>query len=363
MSLDHAAVKNCTARDALLGVMIDNRGTDLYYTVGTFPAIKIAGEIVSINEGIGRVTAQETENMAKSLLSEEQLVSLHRDQNLDFAFEFLGSRFRGNVSFQQGYYMVVVRLLSTKVPTLEELNLPPIYSDVSRLGQGLILITGPTGSGKTTTLAAMIDYINTNFTKHIITIEDPVEYIHEHKKSIIEHKQIGWDVPDYKTALIGAMRQNPQVILFGEMRSTAEIEAALTLAETGHLVMSTLHTKSASQTISRIIDSFESGHQNQVRIQLAETLIAVFSQRLFKKSDGSGVKMAREVLVKNNAVANLIRENQLHQVPSIMQTAVLEGMQVIEKDIIHFINNGDISLEEGLKYANNPKYVRDNVNI
>ena len=300
--------------------------------------------------------------MAKSLISEDQLEKLCATKNCDFSFEFLGSRFRGNISFQQDCFMVVIRLLSDKIPSLEELRLPAIYGEVVKTGQGLILVTGPTGSGKSTTLAAMIDAINANYAKHIITIEDPVEYVHKNKKSIMEHKQIGRDVPNYNTALIGAMRQNPQVLLFGEMRSCEEIEAALTLAETGHLVFSTLHTRSAAQTISRILDSFHGPKQNQVRLQLSETLVAVFSQRLFKRHDGGGVIMAKEILIRNTAVSNLIRENQVFQIASIMQTSSLDGMQVIEQDIIHYINTGEISPEEGLKYANNPKYVKDNVN-
>lgn len=364
MSLMNTLLPHHPERDALLGVMIDNRGSDFYYTVGTHPAIKISGEIVPIaTDEIQSVSAERAMTMAQSLVTQVQWEDLHRTHNLDFAFTFISSRFRGNISFQQGNYMVVLRLLSSRIPSLEELKLPAIYEEITRYGQGLVLVTGPTGSGKSTTLAAMIDYINRNFAKHIITIEDPVEYTHAHKKSIVEHKEIGRDVPDYMTAFIGAMRQNPQIILFGEMRSPEEIEAALTLAETGHLVFSTLHTKSAYQTISRIIDSFPGERQNQIRLQLAETLAGVFSQRLFKKADGTGVKLAKEILIRNMAVANLIRENEIHQLPSVMQTASLEGMQIIEQDIVHFINSGDITLEEGLKYANNIKYVKDNVNL
>jgi twitching motility protein PilT len=183
--------------------------------------------------------------------------------------------------------MTVLRLLTVDIPNAENLGLTDIYKDVTKLGQGLVLVTGPTGSGKTTTLAAMIDYINENYNRHIITIEDPIEYVHPHKMSIIEHKEIGRDIPDYETALIGAMRQNPQVILFGEMRSKSEMEMALRLAETGHLVFSTLHTRSAYQTITRILDSFEAAEKNQIRLQLADSLVAVFSQRLLKTSDGT----------------------------------------------------------------------------
>ncbi len=258
--------------------------------------------------------------------------------------------------------MTVLRLLSQNIPSIQELNLPLIYQDITKTGQGLILVTGPTGSGKSTTLAAMINEINTNYAKHIITIEDPIEYVHVHKKSIMEQKEIGRDVPDYNTALIGAMRQNPQIILFGEMRDMHEIEMALKLAETGHLVFSTLHTRSAYQTISRIIDAFPAGQQNQIRLQLADTLVAVFSQRLLKKSDGTGMKLAKEILIKNTAISHLIRENELHQIPSVMQTSSREGMQIIEQDLLQFINEGDITLEEGLKYANMPKFIKENVN-
>lgn len=349
-------------RDALLGVIIDNKGSDFYYTVGTYPAIKISGEIILVNEGIELITPVTARDFAQSLITEEQHEKLLATKNLDFSFQFQDSRFRGNISFQNGYYMTVLRLLSQNIPSIQDLHLPLIYQDITKTGQGLILVTGPTGSGKSTTLAAMINEINTNYAKHIITIEDPIEYIHVHKKSIMEQKEIGRDVPDYNTALIGAMRQNPQVILFGEMRDMHEIEMALKLAETGHLVFSTLHTRSAYQTISRIIDAFPSGQQNQIRLQLADTLVAVFSQRLLKKSDGSGMKLAKEILVKNTAISHLIRENELHQIPSIMQTSSREGMQIIEHDLLQFINDGDITLEEGLKYANMPKFIKENVN-
>ncbi|MDD5769452.1 MAG: PilT/PilU family type 4a pilus ATPase [Candidatus Gracilibacteria bacterium] len=348
-------------RDQLLQVMIDNEGSDMYITVGAYPAIKISGDVVKIDEGLNKLTSEDTQNFAKSLMKEEQLDFLMKYKNLDFAFTFSGRRFRGNISFQMGNFMVVLRLLGVKLPSIDDLNLPEIYKEITRIGQGLVLVTGPTGSGKSTTLAAMINYINQNYNKHIITIEDPVEYIHPHNNSIVEQKEIGKDVPNYETALAGAMRQNPQVILFGEMRTTEEMEMALTLAETGHLVFSTLHTRSAYQTISRIIDSFESGQQNQIRLQLADSLVGIFSQRLLKASDGSGVKLVKEILVRNNAVSNLIRENDLHQIPSVMQMGSREGMQLLEKDIIDLINFGTISLEEGLKYSNNPKMVKDGI--
>ncbi|MBW7954973.1 PilT/PilU family type 4a pilus ATPase [Candidatus Gracilibacteria bacterium] len=349
-------------RDQLLQVMIDNEGSDMYITVGTFPAIKIKGDIVKIDEGIDKLSWKDTMEFTQSIVTEKQHDNLVKTKNLDYAFSYNERRFRVNVSFQMSNYMIVIRLLGNKIPTLDDLNLPSIYKEITKIGQGLILVTGPTGSGKSTTLAAMINHINQNSNKHIITIEDPVEYLHPHARSIVEQKEIGKDVPDYKTALAGAMRQNPQIILFGEMRTTEEIEMALTLAETGHLVFSTLHTRSAYQTISRIIDSFEAGQQNQVRLQLADSLVAVFSQRLLKASDGSGVKMVKEILTHNSAIANLIRENDLHQIPSVMQMGSREGMQILEKDIIDLVNMGFISEEEGLKYANNPKIVKEGIN-
>ncbi len=348
-------------KDQLLQVMIDNEGSDMYITVWTYPAIKIGGDIVRLDDGVEKFTSESSKDFAHSLITLEELEILNRDQNYDFSFSFWRRRFRVNISFQMWNYMTVLRLLTVDIPNAENLGLTDIYKDVTKLGQWLILVTGPTGSGKTTTLAAMIDYINENYNRHIITIEDPIEYVHSHKMSIIEHKEIGRDIPDYETALIGAMRQNPQVILFGEMRSKSEMEMALRLAETGHLVFSTLHTRSAYQTITRILDSFEAADKNQIRLQLADSLVAVFSQRLLKTSDGTWVKLAKEILYKNQAVANLIRENDLHQIPSVIQIGMREWMQLLETDIVNLIQSGTITLEEGLKYANNPKLIKDSL--
>lgn len=346
-------------RDQLLQVMIDNEGSDMYITVGTYPAIKIWWDIVKIDEWLSILSWKDTMEFTQSIVTEKQHEYLVKTKNLDFAFSFSWRRFRVNVSFQMSNYMIVIRLLWNKIPTVDDLWLPPIYKDITKLWQWLILVTWPTGSWKSTTLAAMINFINQNYNKHIITIEDPVEYLHPHGKSIVEQKEIWKDVPDYKTALAWAMRQNPQVILFWEMRTTEEIEMALTLAETWHLVFSTLHTRSAYQTISRVIDSFESWQQNQIRLQLADSLVAVFSQRLLKASDGSGVKLVKEILTRTPAVVNLIRENDLHQLPSVMQMGSRDGMQILEKDIIDLINMWYISEEEWLKYANNPKVVKE----
>lgn len=347
-------------KDQLLQVMIDNNWSDMYITVWTYPAIKIGWEIINIDESIDKLTYKDTLDFAQSIITKKQHDELIKTQNLDFSFSFWERRFRANVSFQLWNYMIVLRLLTADVPNIENLDLPEIYKNVTKLGQGLILVTWPTWSWKTTTLSAMINYVNENYKRHIITIEDPIEYVHPHKRSIIEHKEIWKDVPDYETALMWAMRQNPNIIFFWEMRTKQEISMALTLAETWHLVLSTLHTRWAHQTITRILDNFEGASKNQIRVQLADSLVSVFSQRLLKTKDGTWVRLAKEILVNNWAVANLIRENDLHQIPSIIQMWSRDWMQLLEKDIIELVNAWLISFEEWLKYSNNPKLVKEN---
>ena len=346
-------------RDLLLQVFIENNGSDMYITVWTYPAIKLAWEIIKIDEGLEKLTWKDTMEFAQSIITEKQHDELVKTRNLDFSFEFSWRRFRANISFQLNNYMIVLRLLNANIPNLDELNLPDIYKEVCKRWQWLILVTWPTWSWKTTTLSAMIDYINSNYSKHIITIEDPIEYVHPHKKSIVEHKEIWRDVFDYKTALMWAMRQNPNVLLFWEMRTRDEMEMALTLAETWHLVFSTVHTRWAYQTITRILDSFSWPEKNQIRLQLADNLVAIFSQRLLKLKDGTWIKMAKEILVNNWAIANLIRENELHQIPTVIQMWQREWMQLLEKDIIDYIKMWFITEEEWLKYSNNPKLIKE----
>lgn len=346
-------------KDQLLQIMIDNEWSDMYITVGTYPSIKIWWDIVRIDEGLKKLQWKDTLEFTQSLITEDQHDRLVQQKNLDFSFTFSQRRFRCNISFQMWNYMIVLRLLTAKIPDIDDLWLTDIYKDVTKLWQWLILVTGPTWSWKTTTMAAMINFINENYNKHIITIEDPIEYVHSHKWSILEHKEVWKDIPDYTTALTWAMRQNPQVIFFGEMRNREEMEMALTLAETGHLVLSTLHTRSAYQTITRILDSFWVEERNQIRLQLADALCAIFSQRLLKKTDGTWLQLAKEILIKNPAVANLIRENDLVQIPSIIQMSQREWMQLLETDIIKMIQSEEISYEEWLKYSNNPKLIKE----
>jgi len=346
-------------KDQLLQVMIDNNWSDMYITVWAYPSIKIGWEIIKIDEWIEELQWKDTLEFAQSIITAKQHDELIKTQNLDFSFSYWNRRFRVNISFQLSNYMIVLRLLTADIPNIEDLDLPEIYKNVTKLGQWLILVTGPTGSWKTTTLSAMINYVNENYIKHIITIEDPIEYVHKHKKSIIEHKEIWRDVPDYRTALMWAMRQNPQIIFFWEMRTKEEMEMALTLAETWHLVLSTLHTRWAYQTITRIMDSFDWPAKNQVRLQLADSLVAVFSQRLLKSRDGTWVKLVKEILVNNWAIANIIRENELHQLPSAIQMWQRDWMQLLEKDIVELIQTWYITEEEWLKYSNNPKLIKE----
>ncbi len=360
--MENFILKENKLKDQLLQVMVDNNWSDMYITVWTYPWIKIAWEIIQIDEWINKLVWKDTLEFAQSIITEEQHDELVKTKNLDFSFSFSNRRFRANISFQLNNYMIILRLLTADIPNIEKLELPPIYKNITKLWQGIILVTWPTGSWKTTTLAAMIDYVNNNYKKHIITIEDPIEYVHEHKKSIIEHKEIGKDVPDYKTALMWAMRQNPNIIFFWEMRTKEEMTMALTLAETWHLVLSTLHTRWAYQTITRIMDSFEWAAKNQIRMQLADSLVAVFSQRLLKVKDWTWVELVKEILINNPAVSNIIRENELHQLPSVMQMWSREWMQLLEKDIVDLITLWLISEEEWLKYANNPKLIKESLN-
>lgn len=348
-------------RDQMLQVMIDNNWSDLYFTVWTFPAIKIAGEIVKIDSWIEKLTWKDTMEFAQSLITEKQHDFLVKNRNLDFSFSYLWRMFRCNLSFQLWNYMIVIRLLNADIPTIEDLQLTDIYKQVANKSQWLILVTWPTWSWKTTTLAALLNYINENFVRHIITIENPIEYVHTHKKSIIEHKEVWKDVYDYETALIWALRQTPDVIMFWEMRTKKEIEMALRLAETWHLVFSTLHTRSAYQTITRIIDSFSWDEKNQVRVQLSDSLLAVFSQRLLKNAEWTWVRMAKEILVKNTAISNLIRENELHQIPSILQTGWREWMRLLENDLVELIRAGEVTVDEAMRYANNPNFIKDSI--
>jgi twitching motility protein PilT len=252
-----------------------------------------------------------------------------------------------------------MRYLRSEIPSLTKLGLPPIFQSLAERHDGIILLAGPTGSGKSTTLSAMVDHINTNFIKHIISIEDPVEYLHPLKKSIVEQREVKTDTESFAKAMKSSLRQNPDVLVLGEMRDLESIASAITIAETGHLVFSTIHARSAVQTINKIIDIFPGDQQSQIRQQISETLLAVISQRLIPQKNGSGQVMAMEIMILNNAIANMIREKQTHQIESIIQTNKGEGMRLLEDDMIRLIQEDVIEINEALSHANNPQSLRD----
>ena len=329
--------------------------SDLHITVNSRPIYRINGTLVPY--GSTNLTKEETERMAKTLVREEQWDELIEKGELDFSYSIEHvARFRLNVYHQRQQISFVARVIPTEIPTIEKLNMPMILQELAKKPQGLILVTGPTGSGKSTTLAAMIDFINRHQAKHIITLEDPIEYMHEHRKSIINQREVGTDTQNFTNGLRAALRQDPDIILVGEMRDLETISTAITAAETGHLVLATLHTSSAAQTIDRIIDIFPPHQQAQIRIQLASVLEGIISQRLFPKADGKGRVAATEILINHPSIANLIRNEKVHQIKSIMQTSRAQGMHTLEMAINSLLNTGAITYEVAEPYLNVGEY-------
>lgn len=270
---------------------------------------------------------------------------------LDFSYGVQGvSRFRVNAYHQRSCIALAVRVVPTKIPALDELDLPPVLKKVAGKPQGLVLVTGPTGSGKSTTLASMVDFMNKTMRKHVITLEDPIEYLHKHGNCIIDQREVGLDTSNFANGLRAALRQDPDVIMVGEMRDLETIQTAITAAETGHLVLGTLHTSSAPATINRIIDVFPPSQQAQIRIQLASVLVSIVSQRLFPLADNRGRKAATEILINNSAVANLIRNEKVHQITSIMQTSKAHGMHTLDTSIKELVQTGQVSKEAAMPY-------------
>lgn len=318
------------------------KASDLHITIGVPPMLRINGELRKYGEEI--VLAEDSVAMAKELVTEKQWNTFEEKGELDFSHGIAGvSRFRLNIYKQRANISMAIRVVPTKIPSIEDLQLPAILKKVSEKPQGLVLVTGPTGSGKSTTLAAMIDYLNNNLRRHIITLEDPIEYVHRHNKCIIDQREVGHDTLTFANGLRAALRQDPDVILVGEMRDLETIHTAITAAETGHLVFGTLHTSSAPTTIDRIIDVFPPSQQPQVRIQLANVLVSVISQRLFPTVDRSGRAAATEILVNTSAVSNLIRSEKVHQIPNIMQTSKALGMHTLEMNMNELVQAGRVS--------------------
>lgn len=329
----------------------EQNASDLHLTVGVPPVYRVNGCLE--HYGTENVTPEMVGTMVRAILPEHKVAEFDEKGETDFNYTLEGyCRFRVNAYHQRNAGTIAARLISSEIPTIDSLNMPKVLNELAEKPQGLILVTGPTGSGKSTTLAAMIDYINENKAKHIITLEDPIEYVHHHKKSIINQREIGIDTSSFANGLRASLRQDPDIILVGEMRDLETISTAITAAETGHLVFGTLHTSSAPTTIDRIIDVFPPHQQGQIRIQLANVLQGIISQRLFVKKDGKGRVAATEILVGVPAVTNLIRNEKVHQIPSVMQTSRALGMHTLEASIQGLISAGHISLEEARPYLN-----------
>lgn len=341
--------------DDLLRHMIDIGGSDLHITVGSPPGIRVRGEVAPV-EGGKVLTPKDTQEMLLSLLSEEQRRRFETELELDFAYSIPGlSRFRTNIFQQRNSMGAVFRVIPLKIPTIEELQLPRVCKFLAERPRGLVLVTGPTGSGKSTTLAAMIDHINATRPVHIITLEDPIEFMHKNKKAYVNQREVGEDTHSFTAALKRVLRQDPDVILVGEMRDLETISAALTAAETGHLVLATLHTTGGPETVDRIIDVFPPHQQQQVRMQLSTTLEGVLSQTLLRSTDGRSRVMAMEIMLGIPAISNLIREGKTHQMATIIQGGAAVGMQTLDQHLKTLLQAGRVTYEEAIQKAKEPR--------
>jgi twitching motility protein PilT len=333
----------------LLEITIRENASDLHLTVGAVPNIRINGRLVPISND--KLTTSDTEKYSREILNEKYDEYI-RCGEIDTSYSLPGvGRFRVNVYKQRGSDTIAIRVVGLKIPTLKELSFPPIVKELTTKQRGLVLVTGPTGSGKSTTLAAMINEINNNRAAHIITLEEPIEFLHKHNKSIINQREIGRDSKSYKTALKAILREDPDVILVGEMRDLETISIAITAAETGHLVFSTLHTIGAAKTIDRIVDVFPPYQQQQIKIQLAAVLQGIISQQLLPKSNNQGRVAALEVMVNTPAIQNLIREGKTHQIESSVQTGAKYGMKTMDMAIIEMFKRKLITRDVALTYA------------
>ncbi|MBO0587096.1 type IV pilus twitching motility protein PilT [Sporosarcina sp. E16_8] len=335
--------------DELLKIAFEFSASDVHLTVGVPPVFRVHGDLKRYGELV--VTNPFTESVAQITIPDKLYPDFIEHGQIDYSYEVPGvARFRVNAFQQRGSVSLAFRTIPTKIPTIDDLQLPDTLKKLAHTPQGLILVTGPTGSGKSTTLAAMIKYMNETMRKHIITLEDPIEYMHVHGTSIIDQREVGFDTASFTSGVRAALRQDPDVILVGEMRDLETISTAITAAETGHLVLATLHTWSAASTIDRIIDVFPHGQQSQIRVQLAGVLTAVISQRLFQTADRKGRRAATEVMVNNPAIANLIRTEKVHQIPSIIQTNRAAGMHMMASTVQTFLDKGIISYDTAMPY-------------
>ena len=339
---------------ALLEEVIEREASDLHITAGECPKLRIDGDITNSTTTYV-MSPKDTLQLAYSVLTENQKKRFETEDELDFSFGIQNlARFRGNVFKQRGCVGMVIRMIPFSVKTFEDLGLPPILAKLAERPRGLVLVTGPTGSGKSTTLAAMIDKINKERKGHIITVEDPIEFIHRHQSCIVNQREVGTDTKSFSTALKYALREDPDVILVGEMRDLETVAAALTIAETGHLVLATLHTNSAAESINRIIDVFPSGQQSQIRAQLAFVLEGVVTQTLLPKAKGRGRAMACEIMVATPAIRAMIRDDNVHQIPSMLQAGQRHGMQTMNHALYQLYIAREVERDECLRVSGQP---------
>ena len=344
--------------EEILELTVQKKASDLHISSYLPPVLRIDGELIRTNLPV--LSPEDVETLLFPILTNEQRRTLEQTWELDFGYGLHGiGRFRVNIYKDKGNYAAAFRTVNSTPPTFESLGLPEVVKTVSNRPRGLILVTGPTGSGKSTTLAAMIDYINSTRTEHILTIEDPIEFVHTSKKSIVHQRELGQDTRSMANALRSALREDPDVILVGEMRDLETIGLALTAAETGHLVMGTLHTSSAAQTIDRVVDVFPEGQQQQIRLQLSNSLIAVFSQTLLQKLSDDGVTkkgriMAQEIMLVTGAIANLIREQKTAQIYSALQTGTSIGMQTLDMALRDLVLNKKVDIQDALAKSHHP---------
>ena len=342
----------------LLSITIQEQASDLHLSVGHPPVLRLAGRLVSLIK-MKKLVSEDTKGLSEALMTENQRLRFLEKKEIDFSYNFLEkkARFRVNVFFQSGEVASVLRQIPAKIRTIEELNLPPILHEFTKPTQGFILITGPSSHGKSTTLAALIDEINHTRADHIITIEDPIEYVFEDDRAIVDQREVYHDTLSFSGALRSAFRQDPDVIMVGEMRDPETMATAITAAETGHLVFATLHTNSAAQTIHRIVDSFPAAQQDQIRAQLSGSLLGVVSQRLIPSIKG-GLIPACEIMLSTPAISNLIRENKTHEIPLVIETSAEVGMISLNRYLANLVKRKEISLENAFNYSLNPAELR-----
>jgi len=344
--------------DRLLETCIKRGASDLHLHVGRPPVLRLHGRLRPLETKT--LEPEDTTKLMSQITPEKDQQELQEQGGADYGFDFGNAgRFRVSVFHQRGNVSLSLRLIPSRLFSMEEIGLPPIVKVLCRRPRGLFLVTGPTGSGKTTTLATMVDYVNEHFDKHIITVEDPIEYYHAHKKSMVNQREVGTDVPSFAEALRRVLRMDPDVIMVGELRDLETIEAALRAAETGHLVFGTLHTTSAQGTVTRVVDQFPVDQQEQIRIQMSESLIAVLCQTLIPRSDVRGRVAAFEFMVVNSAIANLVRENKVYRIPSSIQTGKKLGMRLMDDHVYQLVSEGRVSHQDALDYCQHPAEMQE----